>query len=124
MNHPTVSIILLNMNQPQLTIACIDSLKKATYTRKEIIVVDQNSADNSVELLSGIPGIVFIPSAVNLGFTGGNNLGMQKATGELFLLLNNDTEVKEDFLEPLVEAMIINSEAGAASPLIRFFSNP
>lgn len=124
MNQSTVSIILLNMNQPALTMACIDSLKKVTYPNVEIIVVDQNSSDRSVELLSAIPNINFIASKMNLGFTGGNNLGMQKASGDFYLLLNNDTEVEAGFLEPMVMALSNDTQAAAASPLIRFYSHP
>lgn len=124
MKQPTVSIILLNMNQPALTLACIDSLQKVTYPNVEIIVIDQNSSDNSVELLSQLQNVHFIASKENLGFTGGNNLGMQKANGDFYLLLNNDTEVAASFLEPMVMALSSDPKAGAASPLIRFYNNP
>lgn len=120
---PRVSIILLNMNQPALTVDCIKSLQKCTYPNIEIIVVDQASKDNSVEILSQFSDIKLIASKINLGFTGGNNLGMQQATGDYFFLLNNDTEVAPKFLEPLIEALEADENAGAASPLIRFYMN-
>lgn len=122
--NPKVSIILLNLNQADLTLDCIASLKKCSYSNIEIIVIDQNSKDNSAERLADIPGIIFIASKTNLGFTGGNNLGMKRATGDFFLLLNNDTEVHPDFLQPLVDALLIDSHAGAASPLIRYYHQP
>jgi hypothetical protein len=64
-----------------------------------------------------------IASKINLGFTGGNNLGMLSATGDYFFLLNNDTEVDPGFLEPLIDAMEADPQAGAASPLIRFYQD-
>lgn len=121
---PRVSVILLNMNQPELTLACVNSLQKCTYPNMEVIVIDQASKDDSVQILSQLNGIRFIESKTNLGFTGGNNLGMLEATGDYYFLLNNDTEVPPGFLEPLIEALETDTEAGAASPLIRFFQNP
>ncbi len=126
MTHtPKVSVILLNWNQYALTAACINSLKECTYPNIEIVVVDQASHDNSVALLQECyPEITLIQNAKNTGFTGGNNQGMSAATGEYFLLLNNDTEVNPSFLEPLVEALESDATAAAASPLIRFFFTP
>jgi GT2 family glycosyltransferase len=125
MKYPRVSVILLNMNQPELTVACVNSLQQCTYPNLEIILVDQASKDNSLEIFDNqIKDITLIASKTNLGFTGGNNLGMREATGDYFFLLNNDTEVEPGFLEPLVDALEKNRNAGAASPLIRFFQNP
>jgi len=122
MSKPRVSIILLNMNQPQLTVDCLKSLEKCTYPNVEVIVVDQASKDNSVEILSSqFPEVKLIVNPKNSGFTGGNNLGMQQATGDYFFLLNNDTEVAPDFLEPLINSLETDPGAGAASPLIRFY---
>ena len=113
------------MNQPELTLACIQSLEKCTYPDLEVIVVDQASKDHSVELLSAqCPQVKLIASPTNLGFTGGNNLGMRQATGDYYFLLNNDTEVAAGFLEPLIDALENDPRAGAASPLIRFFQDP
>ncbi len=122
---PKVSIILLNWNQYALTASCINSLKQCTYPAIEIIVVDQASHDNSVSLLKAqYPEVRLIENVKNTGFTGGNNQGMKIATGEYFLLLNNDTEVESDFLEPLVTAARNKENVGACSPLIRYYSNP
>ncbi len=122
---PKVSIILLNWNQYVLTASCIDSLKKCTYPNIEIIVIDQASHDNSVALLKAhYPETLLIENSKNTGFTGGNNQGMKIATGEYFLLLNNDTEVNSDFLDPLVSAAKNKENVGACSPLIRYYSNP
>ena len=125
MKNPKVSIILLNMNQPALTIACLRSLQQCTYPNIEIIVVDQASKDDSVELIGKqFPMVKLIANKINNGFTGGNNTGMREAAGDYFFLLNNDTEVDPGFLEPLIEELELNQLAGAASPLIRFFQNP
>lgn len=125
MNTPTVSVILLNMKQVELTVACLASLRQVSYPAVEIIVVDQASNDGSVERLRAqFPGVRVIASDVNLGFTGGNNLGMHHATGEYILLLNNDTEVTPGFLEPLIAAAEADPSVGALSPLIKYYQAP
>jgi len=62
-----------------------------------------------------------IESNVNLGFAGGNNLGIRAAQGEYLLLLNNDTEVDPGFLEPLVSKLESNEKIGVASPKVYYF---
>lgn len=100
---PKVSIIIVNFNQKDLTANCLTSLKKITYPLYEIILVDNHSTDGSVESIrEKFPSIKMIQNKDNLGFTGGNNAGLDKATGDYILLLNNDTMVSADFLEPLV----------------------
>ncbi len=113
------------VNIVRLTVACVESLQKCTYPDLEIVLIDQASKGNSVEIFEKkFPNIKFIASKTNLGFTGGNNLGMREATGEYLFLLNNDTEVEPGFLEPLIDALEKDPTAGAGSPLIRFFQNP
>jgi GT2 family glycosyltransferase len=124
-SSPKVSVILLNWNQYALTAACIESLRNTTWKEKEIIVVDQNSADGSGEELGeNFPDVKVILSGSNLGFTGGNNLGIAHSDGKYILLLNNDTEVKPDFFRPLVEALEADSSIGAACPKILFYDHP
>ncbi|MEP6675263.1 MAG: glycosyltransferase family 2 protein [Ferruginibacter sp.] len=90
-----LSIIIINYNTFQLTCNCIqsllDKLKDISY---EIILVDNASVECNPDLfLEKFPDIKLIKSAVNTGFTGGNNLGVENATGEYLLLLNSDTEL-------------------------------
>jgi len=123
--YPLVSIVTLNWNQAAVTCALLDSLDRATYPRTEVIVVDNGSAPDDVAVLAAHPSSPrLVRSATNLGFTGGNNLGIRHARGEYVLLLNNDTEVEPDFLEPLVATMQVNQTIGAASPKIRYFNEP
>lgn len=123
--HPRVSIVLLNWNQPDLTAACLETLEKLTWPDVEVIVVDNGSVDDSVERLRrDFPWAVLVESPTNLGFTGGNNLGIERATGAWVLLLNNDTEVPADVLEPLMEVALANPDVGALSPKLRFFDRP
>lgn len=103
----------------------LESLYKITYPVFEVIVVDNASPnDDPAIILKQFPQVIFVRSDQNLGFAGGNNLGIRKASGEFILLLNNDTEVDPGFLEPLVDKLQSDPNIGAVSPKIKFFSNP
>lgn len=120
--YPLVSVITVNYNQAKVTMEWLQSVQKISYPNYEIIIVDNASADNLLEnYLIGHENVVFIKSSVNRGFAGGNNLGIQKAKGELVLLLNNDTEVEPDFLESLVHCIQGNPRIGIISPKIKYF---
>lgn len=123
--RPRVSIILLNWNQFAVTAACLSTLANLSGPTYEVLVVDQASRNQEAERLKqAFPWIRLVASPTNVGFTGGNNLAMHQAAGDLILLLNNDTEVPSDFLEPLVTHFDSNPGSGIASPKIRFFDAP
>lgn len=122
MEYPLVSVISVNYNQAQLTCDMVASLLQTTYPRLEIIVVDNASpTDNPDQITERYPEVKLIKSAKNLGFAGGNNLGIIEAQGEYLLFLNNDTEVAPGFLEPLVQLFEQNPQVGIASPKIIFY---
>jgi GT2 family glycosyltransferase len=122
MNYPLVSVITINYEHPDVTCALLESLRHITYPNIEIIVVDNASQKDDPAMISQLyPEVVFIQSKENLGFAGGNNLGIRQAKGEYILLLNNDTEVDPGFIEPLVDKLKSDSNIGAVSPKIRFF---
>ncbi|HOS49518.1 MAG TPA: glycosyltransferase family 2 protein [Bacteroidia bacterium] len=123
-NYPSVSIVSINYNGAQVTCEMLDSLKNITYPNFEVIIVDNASKEDPSIIFEKHPWIKFIRSDKNLGFAGGNNLGFKQATGKYFLMLNNDTEVPEGFLEPLVQRMESDSKIGAASPKIIFHHTP
>ncbi|MEY3643864.1 MAG: hypothetical protein RLZZ207_558, partial [Bacteroidota bacterium] len=119
---PKVAIIIVNWNGYALTKACLESLKELQYSNFKLILVDNGSVDGSGEKLkSEFPEIELLTSPDNIGFTGGNNLGIQWALDHSFdqvLLLNNDTLVEPDFLDPLVSFLEQNPDYGAVQPKI------
>jgi GT2 family glycosyltransferase len=124
MSYPRVSIITINYNQLTVTCALLDSLRKLSYNNAEIIVVDNASIENPTALItSQYPEVKLIVSYKNLGFAGGNNLGIEMSTGKYILFLNNDTEVDAGFLEPLVDLFEKNPEAGIASSKILYYNS-
>ncbi|WP_210465998.1 glycosyltransferase family 2 protein [Rufibacter roseolus] len=122
MHKPLVSVISVNYNQAAVTCEMVSSLRKVTYPNIEVIVVDNASPSHDPGIIKELyPEVKLIRSAVNLGFAGGNNLGIAQAQGEYLLFLNNDTEVAPDFLEPLVALFERDSRAGIASPKIIYY---
>jgi GT2 family glycosyltransferase len=122
---PLVSIITVNFNQSKVTSELLDSLRVVTYPNLEIIVVDNGSLREPTDSIKDLyPEVIFLKSQHNLGFAGGNNLGVKIATGEFLLFLNNDTEVEPGFLEPLVARLLSDHSIGMVSPKIRFHHTP
>lgn len=125
MEYPLVSIITVNYDHPEVTLALLASLRLVTYPNVEIFVVDNASPkDDPTILKKNFPEILFIQSKVNLGFAGGNNLAIRKAQGKYLLFINNDTEVEPGFLEPLVAKCESDRIIGGVSPKIKFFFKP
>lgn len=121
-NYPLVSFITINYIHIKETINFLESTQKITYPNVEIIVVDNDSPSGkpTSELKERFPHVHFIQSEKNLGFAGGNNLGIKAAKGDYYFLLNNDTILYPDFLEPIVDFMESHPDAGIASPKVLF----
>jgi len=122
---PLVSVITVNYNQSQVTLDLLASLRKISYPHIETIVVDNASPNDDPDLIKiNFPEITLIKSKKNLGFAGGNNLGIEKSKGEYLLFINNDTEVPKGFIEPLVAFFQSHPDAGMVSPKIRYHHTP
>lgn len=121
-----VSIITVNFNQSLVTEQFLASIESTnTYSNIEIIVVDNGSQTNMLpEWKTKYPGITFIRSDSNLGFAGGNNIGVNEATGEYLFFVNNDTEFTEGLVQSLVDQLDRHPEIGIVSPKIRYFDKP
>jgi len=108
LKKPIVSIIVLNWNGKDFIKKCLESIRK--FSPKgifEVIVIDNGSKDGSVPMLEKMEKQGFLHKLIlnetNLGFSEGNNQGFKIAEGEFFFMLNNDTEVTENWLENLLE---------------------
>lgn len=117
-----LSVIIVNYNVKYYLDQCIRSVLRAfeeMNTPAEIIVVDNHSADGSVDYLEQrypqklFPMIRFVRSAHNLGFARANNIAIRQSRGEYVLLLNPDTIVGEDALKASVDFMDVHEDAGA-----------
>jgi hypothetical protein len=100
-----ISIIVLNYNAGELLLNCINSLKKSTYQNIEILVVDNISSDDShTKCKKQFPDIKLIQNRKNLGYCGGNNVGIKEAKGKFIVILNPDTIVEENWLDEMFNA--------------------
>lgn len=125
MNEPLVSLITVNYNQPQVTADFLKSLSCLEYKNWHVIVVDNASPDHSSAYLKKeFPFITHISSPVNIGFAGGNNIGLHYAKGEYYFLVNNDTEVTPQLLTEMVKYLQQNPDCGIACPKIKYFYKP
>jgi GT2 family glycosyltransferase len=122
MSNPLVSILTVQYNHIEQTIQFLESISQIEYDNYEVIVVDNASeVDASKEIKMVMPDARVIRSEMNLGFAGGNNLGLPFCKGELILFINNDTEVERDFLRPLVQLWKSIPKIGMISPRIQYY---
>jgi hypothetical protein len=118
--QPLVSVIVLNYNGMRFLETCYSSLMKTTYQNVAWIMVDNASADESVDFIRrNFPLVTIIQSGENAGFSRGNNIGIRAAKGKYVVLLNNDVRVDPGWLSPLVEAAESDDSIAALQPKIR-----
>ncbi len=118
---PELSIIIVNLNNKDLILDCIDSIQKeGSGIDLEIIVVDNGSTDGSVNALRKIQipksKLKIIENKENLGYAKANNQGIKKAKGKYILLLNSDTLVKKTSLGKLLDFAEEKDDAGVVGP--------
>lgn len=129
MIDPIIYPIIVNWNLAGETIPCIESLLTTGIPAAQIVVVDNGSQDDSVARLTARfgDGIHLISHPTNLGFAGGNNIGITaalQAGAEWVLLINNDTVVAPTFLQELREAVAQQPDYPIIGPLILYFDEP
>ncbi|HMI02545.1 MAG TPA: glycosyltransferase family 2 protein [Pedobacter sp.] len=120
-----ISIVTVNFNQHQATLELLKSIEQH-YPKAniEIILVDNGSdIDNGALFKTTFPNILYIRSAQNLGFAGGNNLGVKQSSGEYLFFVNNDTEFSAGLLEALSGTLANNPLIGVVSPQINYFDD-
>jgi GT2 family glycosyltransferase len=110
---PLCSVIILNWNKPDLTIACYKSLLAQTYAHREILIIDNGSKDDSVERLTReCPEARLVRNATNDGTGGGFAFGAKQAKGDFFLFLANDTVLDPDVIERMMAVMRDRPDCG------------
>jgi len=119
------SIITVNYHQTALTIDLLRSLvRHAANDAIEVIVVDNGSTDDQESVFRAVyPEVVYLRAETNLGFAGGNNLGIKHAKGDYLLFLNNDTEITAGFVGSLRNELERHPDMGLLSPLILYFDD-
>jgi GT2 family glycosyltransferase len=125
-NAPLVWIVVLNYNGAEDTLACLLSLQQLRYRARKIVVVDNGSTDGLVGMVrkeTSLDGINILEAGKNLGYAGGNNLGIRYALergADFVLVLNNDTTVDPGLLDELVAAADRFPTTGCFGPWILY----
>jgi GT2 family glycosyltransferase len=118
-NSCLISVVVLNWNGSRVIDQCLKSLYDQTYLPSEIIVVDNASADGSVELVrERFPNVKLVVNERNLGFGGGNNVGIQASRGTYVMMLNNDTRLDPKCIEELKRSIEKDKRYGACASKI------
>ncbi|MDD5342172.1 MAG: glycosyltransferase family 2 protein [Patescibacteria group bacterium] len=126
-SKPRVSFVIINWNGLNDTIECLNSLRQISYPNYEIIIVDNDSKGDDVKTLREKFGnyIRLIQNEKNLGFAGGNNVGINlvltEGNSKYIMFLNNDTVVKPDFLDRLVARAESDLRCGIVGPEIHLY---
>ncbi|MDP4150142.1 MAG: glycosyltransferase family 2 protein [Bacteroidota bacterium] len=122
-DNPLISIVTLTWNTTSITCDFLRSINEhGTYKNIEVIVVDNGSKEDPTEVFKAIyPAVKVICNGKNLGFTGGNNVGIRAAKGDYLFIVNNDTEFTPGLLEGLLEIFEKYPDAGIVSPKFHYF---
>lgn len=124
MPEEPVAVVVLSWNRREDTLACLRSLAAVEEPALETILVDNDSSDGTVEAVrAAFPEVEVLVNEANLGFAEGNNVGIRRALelgAPWILLLNNDVEVDQGFLRPLLDEAARRPGVGALGPLILF----
>ena len=121
-----LSIVIVSWNVSELLAACLHSILRGHFRTEaargeeplvEIIVVDSASSDNTVSIVrERFPQVTLLPQDENVGFTRGNNIGLEASSGRYILLLNPDTEIVDDALAHMLLYMEDHADVGILGP--------
>lgn len=123
-----VFVIVLNWNGKEDTLDCLQSLRSTAYDNYTVVLVDNGSEDDSVAAVrEKFPEVELVLTGKNLGFAGGNNVGIEyaiKAGADYIFLINNDTTVHPDYLKELVLVAESDAKIGAVGSKIYYHGEP
>jgi O-antigen biosynthesis protein len=116
--NPVASIIIPTFNNIRLTLECLASIARFTSLKAdvEIIIADDASTDQTVQILTGIDNIRLLPNATNIGFLLNCNRAIAQARGQYVIFLNNDVQVTANWLEDLLQPFADFPKVGAVGP--------
>jgi GT2 family glycosyltransferase len=124
LEEPFASIIIVNYNGINHLKECLSSINNLTYKNFEVILVDNNSHDNSLKFVrENFKNVKIIELNSNYGFSIGNNMGVLEAKGKFFALLNFDTYVDKSWLTELIKVAQSSDEIGIVASKIYKYSN-
>lgn len=128
MHSPKIEIVIVNWNGKNDTLECLNSVRSIEYPNFNVVLVDNGSSDGSVAAIrDSYPAMTIIETGNNLGFAGGNNIGIRKAIeqgADYVFLLNNDTTVDAKILYALLDASQSINDKGIVGAKIFYHADP
>ncbi len=120
------AIIIVNWNGKKFLKNCLGSVFKQTYKNFKVYFIDNGSTDNSSDYVrKNYPEVEIVQLDKNYGFAEGNNMGIRQALKDLdveyVVTINNDTELKTDFLKNIIKCANQNKKVGSVAPKIKFY---
>src|SRR5690606_37213027 len=112
-----ISIILVSYNKDEVTQACVESIHQNVSIPYEIIIVDNNSSEESIDILDRLENVKLIKNNNNVGFPAACNIGLEHAKGDIIWFLNNDTIIPTGSLERMVELLLSDESIGMVGPV-------
>lgn len=125
-NNPLVSVVVVNLNGEKVIERCLSHLLNQTYLNYEIIVVDNGSTDQSLQILNEYIGrgpLTVVSMPHNCGCAGGRNVGVQYARGEIIAFMDNDGYPHERWLQAVVDKFNEDDSIGAVASVVFFHNN-
>ena len=121
---PRVAVVILNWNGKNLLEKFLPSVLNSTYQNLEVVVADNGSTDQSVQLLeTSFPTVKRIIIATNKGYAAGYNEALQQVQADYYVLLNSDVEVSPSWIEPVIDLMEKDLSIAACQPKILSYNH-
>lgn len=125
MTEPLVSVVVVTWNAIDDIDPCLTSMLRQSYSNYSITIVDNCSTDGTADhVRANYPSVEVVQPGTNLGYRGGNALGMAAAEGELIVVCNDDVEVEREWLAEMVRRMSEDPSVGMVTPMILMHANP
>ena len=124
MSYPKVAVVIVHWNRKQFLETFLPFVVKSTYPNLDIVIADNNSNDGSQEYVrTHFPQVKIVQNDDNYGYAGGYNHALKHVTADYYILLNNDIEVPEHWIEPVIAEMEANKQIGACQPKMLDYKN-
>ncbi len=123
-NYPKVSVVIIHWNKVEYLQKFLPSVVASNYPNLEIVLADNHSSDDSVNFITeNYPQIKIVQNGYNYGYAGGYNQALKHVEADYYVLLNNDIEVGENWIMPVIEIMEADTTVAAAQPKMLQYTN-
>lgn len=112
---PTISVQIVTFNSEKDILACLNDIYSQTYPIQQVIIIDNNSQDRTLQVIKDMKHLHIIKNEINNGFAGGHNQGIQSTKSDYVLVLNPDVRLHKDYIKNIVNYMVSDGNIGMAT---------